>query len=99
MRATVLVDGGQPGRAGVRRVRSRRRPRIELPGNRSPIHRRQPIGLTQIGDLHRASLHCPADILTNSVSPTRPAATAKIIAYTPVTSCAGSRATTCTGTD
>src|SRR5216683_3849371 len=55
MRATVLVDGGQPGRAGVHRVRSWRRPRSELLNNCGPIHRRQPIRLTQIGDLHKAS--------------------------------------------
>ena len=67
MRAAVLVDGGQPGRAGVHRVRNWRRPRIELAGNRGPVHRRQPIRLTQIDDLHKASLHCPADIPANSI--------------------------------
>src|SRR6266487_1074408 len=56
MRAAVLVDGGQPRRAGVRRVRSRCRPRIELVGNGGPIYRRQPIRLTQIDDLHIPNL-------------------------------------------
>src|SRR6266480_1627506 len=68
MRATVLVDGGQPGRAGIRRVRNWRRPRSELLSNCGPIHRRQPVRLTQISDLHEASLRCPADILANGVS-------------------------------
>src|SRR5947208_427384 len=94
MRATVLVDGGQPGRAGIRRVRSWRRPRSELPGNCGPIHRRQPIRLTQIDDLHKASLHCPADILANSMSQTRPATTAEVIAHTRVTSRAGAHSGT-----
>src|SRR5258707_15381421 len=39
MRAAVLVDGGQPGRAGVHRVRRWRRPCIELLSNCGPIHR------------------------------------------------------------
>src|SRR6266702_5985263 len=52
MRAAVLVDGGQPRRAGVRPVRSRRRSRIELLDNGGPVHRRQPIRLTQIDGLH-----------------------------------------------
>src|SRR5215467_15578212 len=56
MRAAVLVDGGQPRRAGVRRVRSRCRPRVELLGDGGPIHRRQPIRLTQIYDLHIPNL-------------------------------------------
>src|ERR1700733_417867 len=56
MRAAVLVDGGQPRRAGVRHIRSRSRPRIELLGNHGPIHRRQPIRLTQIDDLHIPNL-------------------------------------------
>src|ERR1700730_4089178 len=55
MRAAVLVDGGQPGRAGVHRVRSWRRPRSELLNDCGPIHWRQPIRLAQIGDLHKAS--------------------------------------------
>jgi hypothetical protein len=67
MRAAVLVDGGQPGRARVHRVRSWRRPSIELVSNCGPVHRRQPIRLTQIGDLHKASLPRPADILANTV--------------------------------
>src|SRR5215831_17161944 len=83
MRAAVLVDGGQPGRAGVRRVRSWRRSRIELLDDCGPVHRRQPIRLTQIGDLHGASLHCPADILANSVPKIRHATTEKVIALWP----------------
>src|SRR6266568_2881848 len=86
MRAAVLVDGRQPRRAGVRRVRSWRRPRIELLDNGGPIHRRQPIRLTQIGDLHEASLHCPAGILANGVSSIRRATTAKVIAHARVPS-------------
>src|SRR5215831_4206028 len=86
MRAAVLIDGGQPGRAGVHRVRSWRRPRIELLNNCGPIHRRQPIRLTQIYDLHEASLHCPGDILANGVSQMRRATTAEVIAHTLVTS-------------
>src|SRR5262249_14485621 len=86
MRAAVLVDGGQPGRAGVRRVRSRRRPSIELLDDCGPIHRWQPIRLTQIGDLHEPSFRCPADILVNGVSWIRRATTASVIAHTRVTS-------------
>src|SRR5215471_16765409 len=85
MRAAVLVNGRQPGRAGVHSVRSGRRPRIELLNNRGPIHRRQPIRLTQIADLHKAFFHCPGNILTNGVSQTRRATTAKVIAHTRVT--------------
>src|SRR2546421_5618880 len=82
MRATVLVDAGQPGRAGIRRVRSWRRARSELPGNCGPIHRRQPIRLTQIDDLHKASLHCPGDILANSIWQIRRATITEVIAHT-----------------
>src|SRR5215469_11998529 len=57
MRAAVLVDRGQPGRAGVHRVRSWRRSRSELVSNSGPVHRWQPIRLTQIDDLHEESLH------------------------------------------
>src|ERR1017187_8935448 len=55
MRAAVLVDGGQPGRAGVPPVRSWRRPRIELLSDCGPVHWRQPIRLAQVGDLHKPS--------------------------------------------
>ena len=81
MRAAVRVDGGQPGRVGVHRVRDWRRPRVEFLGNCGPVHRRQPIRLTQIGDLHEASLHCPADILADSVSQIRRATTAQVIGH------------------
>src|SRR3984885_8162951 len=91
MRAAVLVDSGQPGRAGVRRVRRWRRPGIELLGNRGPVHRRQPVRLAQIGDLHEASPRCPAGIPADSVSQVRRATTAKVIAHTPVTSRPGAR--------
>src|SRR6185312_13872622 len=56
VRAAVLVEGGQPRRAGVRRVRSRRRSGIELVDNGGPIHRRQAVRLTQIDDLHFLNL-------------------------------------------
>src|SRR3954452_4574843 len=80
MRTAVLVDGGQPGRAGVDRVRSRRRPRSELRNNCGPIHRRQPVHRTQIDDLHEASLHCPGHILADGISYVRRATTAELIA-------------------
>src|SRR6266545_3680133 len=86
MRAAVVVYGGQPGRAGVQRVRSWRRPCIELLDNGGPVHRRQPIRLTEIGDLHEASFHCLADILANCVWEIRRATTAIVIAHTRVTS-------------
>ena len=91
MRAAVLVDGGQPGGAGVQRVRSWCRPRSELLSNGGPIHRRQPIRLTQIDDLHKASLHCPGDILANSIWLIRRSMTAEVIAHTRVTSRPGAR--------
>src|SRR5215469_3753200 len=71
MRAAVLVDSGQPGRAGIHRVRSWRRPGIELLSNCGPINRRQPIRLTQILDLHKGILSLPADILVNGVKELR----------------------------
>src|SRR3954470_18575830 len=80
MRAAVLVDGGEPGRAGVDRVRSRRRPRSKLRNNCGPIHRRQPVHRTQIDDLHEASLHCPGHILADGISYVRRATTAELIA-------------------
>ena len=86
MRATVLVDGGQPGRAGVQRVRIRRRPCSKLLSNCGPIHRRQPIRLTKIDDLHKVSLHCPGDILANSIWLIRRSTAAEVIAHTRVTS-------------
>src|SRR5262249_34772313 len=92
VRATVLVDGGQPGRAGVRRVRGWRRPRIELLNNCGPVHRRQPIRLTQIGDLHKASFRCPAYILAIGVSQIKTRDDRKVIAHTRVTSRAGAHA-------
>ena len=52
MRAAVLVDRGQPRRAGVERVRGRGGPGIELGGDGRPVNGRQAIGLTQILDLH-----------------------------------------------
>src|SRR5262249_15112664 len=85
VRATVLVDRAQPGRAGVRRVRSWRRPRIELLHHCGPIHRGQPIRLTQIGDLHMASLPRPADILADSACWIGRAAAVEVIAYTRIT--------------
>src|SRR5262245_61156926 len=56
MRAAVLVDCRQPRRVGVRRVRWRCRPRIELLDNGLPIHWGQPFSLTQIYDLHIQNL-------------------------------------------
>src|SRR4051794_31014423 len=84
MRAAVLVDGGQPGRAEVDRVRSWRRPRSELRNNCGPIHRWQPVHRTQIDDLHEASLHRPGHILADGISYIRRATTAELIADTRV---------------
>src|SRR3954454_18177334 len=67
MRAAVLVDGGQPGRAGVDRVRRWRRPRKELRDDCAPIHRRQPIRLAQIDDVHKASLQRPGRFVASSI--------------------------------
>ena len=52
VRAAVLVDGGQPRRAGVRRVRSRSRLRVELLDDGRPVHRRQSVPRTQVDGLH-----------------------------------------------
>ena len=46
MRAAVLVDGRKPGRAGVLRVRSGRRPRIE-PRSATVVSAAEPDGLTR----------------------------------------------------
>jgi len=65
--------------------------KIELLSNRGPIHRRQPIRLTQIGDLHEHPF--PAQRghpgYQRLVEKTR--ADRKAIAHTPVTSRPGAR--------
>src|SRR5580704_17265528 len=66
MRAAILVEGRQPGRAGVPRIRIWRRPRNELLCNRGPVIRRQPIGLTPIDDFHKASLSLSGYLPANS---------------------------------
>src|SRR3954451_4842609 len=86
MRAAVLVDGGQPCRAGVDRVRSWRRTRSELRNNCGPIHRWQPVHRTQIDDLHKASLHRPGLILADGISYVRRATTAELLADTRISS-------------
>lgn len=80
LRAAVFVDGGQPPRAGVSRVRPRCRPRIELPGNDGLIHGRQPIRLTQIDDLHVQNLPArssPASAVRNETPSRTPGAAAE----------------------
>jgi hypothetical protein len=72
VRAAVVVHGGQPRRAGVRRVRSRSRPRIELFDDDGSIHRRQPVRLSQIDDLHFLNVLpvLPASACSTATSPT-----------------------------
>ena len=60
MRAAVLVDGGQPGRPGVRCVRLRRQPGIKHPGGGRPLD------WVQIGAVAGATIELPSAALRSA---------------------------------
>src|SRR5262249_34086506 len=55
-------------------------------------HRRQPLRRAQIGDLHEASLPCPAGVLADGVWQMRRAPTVEVIAPARLTSRPGAHA-------
>ena len=61
VRAAVLVDGHNQVVRVLLRVRCRRRTRIELRHNGGPIHRREPVRVSQIDGLHlpNVTAYCP----------------------------------------